>query len=90
MERDINFIFNKKYLVSDIVLEIKKTGKKLLEDVNLIDVYEDIDFGKDFTSYTFRLAYRDSEKTLLDSDIVKLHEKIVRNIEDKFITKLRG
>ncbi len=89
MERDINFIFNKKYLVSEIVSQIKKSGKKLLEDVNLIDVYDDNNFGKEFISYTFRLSYRDSEKTLLDSDITNIHEGIVDAIEEKFLTKLR-
>tara|TARA_A100000164_G_scaffold272546_1_gene244474 strand:- start:1226 stop:3691 length:2466 start_codon:yes stop_codon:yes gene_type:complete len=89
MERDINFIFNKKYLVSEIILLIKKSGKKLLEDVNLIDVYDDKIFGKDYISYTFRLSYRDSEKTLLDSDIADLHENIIGIIENKFSTKLR-
>ncbi len=89
MERDINFIFNKKYLVNEIISIIKKSGKKLLEDVYLIDVYEDNNFGKDFISYTFRLAYRDYEKTLLDSDIADLHENIVLIIENKFSTKLR-
>ncbi|ABM72159.1 Phenylalanyl-tRNA synthetase beta chain [Prochlorococcus marinus str. MIT 9515] len=89
MERDINFIFNKKYLVNEIVSQIKKSGKKLLEEVNLIDVYDDNSFGNDFISYTFRLSYRDSEKTLLDSDIVDLHENIVEIIEKKFSTKLR-
>ena len=89
MERDINFIFNKKYLVSEIISQIKKSGKKLLEDVNLIDIYEDYNFGKEFISYTFRLSYRDPEKTLLDSDITDLHENIVEIIENKFSTKLR-
>ena len=90
MERDINFIFNKKFIVSEIISQIKKTGKKLLEDVNLIDVYDDKSFGKEFISYTFRLSYRDSEKTLLDSDIGFLHENIVEVIEKKFDTKLRN
>jgi len=90
MERDINFIFNKKYLVSDIISQIKIAGKKLLEDVNLIDVYDDKNFGNEFISYTFRLSYRDSEKTLLDSDIASLHENIVGIIEKKFTTKLRN
>ena len=89
MERDINFIFNKKYLVSEIISQIKKSGKKLLEDVNLIDVYDDDSFGKELISYTFRLSYRDSEKTLLDSDIAFLHDSIVEKIEKKFSTKLR-
>ena len=89
IERDINFIFNKKYLVSEIISQIKKSGKKILEDVNLIDVYNDDNFGKEFISYTFRLSYRDPEKTLLDSDIALLHESVVEIIEKKFSTKLR-
>jgi len=45
MERDINFVFSKKFLISDITSQIRKTGKNLLEDVYLIDVFEDIKFG---------------------------------------------
>ncbi len=89
MERDINFIFNKKYLVSEIISQIKKSGKQLLEDVNLIDVYDDNNFDKESISYTFRLSYRDYKKTLLDSDIANIHENIVKVIEKKFSTKLR-
>ncbi len=89
MERDINFIFSKEYLISEITSEIRKTGKNLLEDVNLIDVFEDINFGEDFISYTFRLSYRDKDKTLLDSDISTIHSNIVSKVEKRFNTKLR-
>ncbi len=89
MERDINFIFNKKYLVSEIISQIKKSGKKILEDVNLIDIFDDNSFGNEFISYTFRLSYRDPNKTLLDSDIASIHESIIEIIEKKFFTKLR-
>jgi len=41
MERDINFVFSKKFLISEITSQIRKTGKNLLEDVNLLDVIED-------------------------------------------------
>ena len=90
MERDVNFIFSKKYLISEITSEIKKTGKNLLEDVNLIDVFEDINLGQDFISYTFRLSYRDKAKTLLDSDISSIHSNIVSKVEKSFNTKLRN
>ena len=89
IERDINFIFSKEYLISEITSEIRKTGKNLLEDVNLIDVFEDINFGEDFISYTFRLSYRDKDKTLLDSDISSIHSSIVSKVEKRFNTKLR-
>ena len=90
MERDINFVFSKKFLISEITSQIRKTGKNLLEDVNLIDVFEDTKFGDDHISYTFRLSYRDKDKTLLDSDITSIHSNIISNIEKCFDTKLRN
>ena len=62
----------------------------MLEDVNLIDVFEDINIGEDFVSYTFRLSYRDKDKTLLDSDITSIHSNVVSNVETTFKTKLRN
>ncbi|MDC3092152.1 phenylalanine--tRNA ligase subunit beta [Prochlorococcus sp. AH-716-M18] len=89
MERDINFIFSKKFLISEITSQIRKTGKNLLEDVSLIDIFEDTKFGDDLISYTFRLSYRDKDKTLLDSDITSIHSNIISNVEKYFNTKLR-
>ena len=90
MERDINFVFSKKLLISDIISQIRKTGKNLLEDVDLIDVFEDIKLGEEYISYTFRLSYRDKAKTLLDSDIKSIHINIISNVEKCFNTKLRN
>jgi len=87
MERDINFVFSKKFLISEITSKIRKTGKNLLEDVNLLDVFEDPKFGDDHISYTFRLSYRDIDKTLLDTDITSIHSNIISNVEKCFNTK---
>ena len=89
MERDINFVFSKKILISEITSQIRISGKSLLEDVSLIDVFEDINLGEDCISYTFRLSFRDKDKTLLDSDISSIHSNIISNIEKCFKTKLR-
>ena len=90
MERDINFVFSKKFLISDITSQIRKIGKNLLEDVNLIDVFEDNKLGNDHISYTFRLTYRDKDKTLLESDIKSIHSSVISKIEKSFNTKLRN
>ena len=89
IERDINLIFNNKFQISEIILFIKKSGKNLLEDVALIDIYRDKSLGKDNLSYTFRLAYRDPLKTLKDSDILELNKKIIQKIENKFSAKIK-
>ena len=89
IERDINFIFNKKYFINEILVFIRKSGKKLLEDVNLVDIYSDESLGKDNISYTFRLSYRDQNKTLKDSDIIEINNSIISNIENKYEAKIR-
>ena len=61
----------------------------MLEDVDLIDVFEDDNLGEDNISYTFRLSYRDKDKTLLDSDISTIHSNIISNVEKIFNTTLR-
>ncbi len=89
IERDINLIFNKKYLMSEIITSIRKSGKKLLENVNLVDIYSDESLGKDNISYTFRLSYRDHNRTLKDSEITELNTNIISNIENKYSAKIR-
>ena len=90
IKRDINLIFNKKYLINEIITSIRKSGKKLLEDVNLVDIYSDESLGKDNISYTFRLTYRDQNKTLKDTDINDLNNNIISNIEKKYSAKIRS
>jgi len=87
IDRDINLLFNKKFLVEDIILEMKKNGKKLLENVRLIDIYVDKNIGDEFVSYTFRLSYRDKNKTLMESDISDLHQNLISAIEKKYLAK---
>ena len=61
-----------------------------MEDVNLVDIYSDESLGKDNISYTFRLTYRDQNKTLKDTDINDLNNNIISNIEKKYSAKIRS
>ncbi len=89
IERDINLIFNKKYYVNDIISSIRKSGKKLLEEVNLVDIYSDESLGKDNISYTFRLSFRDNNKTLKDSEIKEINSNIIKKIENIYSARIR-
>ena len=89
IERDINLIFNKRYTINDIISSIRKSGKKLLEEVNLVDIYSDESLGKDNISYTFRLSYRDRDKTLKDSEIIELNSNIISKIVNIYSAKKR-
>ena len=62
---------------------------EITKEINL-DFFEDNKFEDDHISYTFRLSYRDKDKTLLDSDITSIHSNIISNVEKCFNTKLRN
>ena len=89
IERDVSFLFNKKFIVLDIINHIKKVEKKLLEKVILIDIYDDPNMSENLINYTFRLSYRDKEKTLQESDISEIHNNLIKSIETKFNSKQR-
>ena len=90
MERDIALIHSKKFSSIEIINLIKKTGKPLLEKVDLIDRYEGSSIPEDSISEAFRIRYRDPKKTLVEEDINPIHEKIRKALKDKLKAQLRS
>ena len=90
MERDISMIVDKTCSSKEISSLIKSMGKPLLEKVELIDRYEGEKLPEDKVSQAFRIRYRDSKKTLMDSDINPIHERIRSNLISKIGAELRS
>ncbi len=87
--RDIALIVEADVQVGDIKKVIKENGGKLLEKVELFDVYKgkQIDEGK--KSVAFAMAYRDKEKTLTDEEVGKVYNETLKALESKFKAILR-
>ena len=90
MERDIALLVNIKVKSQDIILNIKKSGKPLLEKVELIDSYKGKSIPEDKISMAFRIRYRDIDKTLKDNDINPIHERIRKSLKDQLQAELRS
>jgi len=90
MERDIALIHSKKYSSLDIMNLIKKSGRPLLEKVELIDRYEGSSIPDDSISQAFRIRYRDTGKTLVEADINPIHEKVRKALKEKIKADLRS
>ena len=90
MERDIALIHSKKYSSLEIMNLIKKSGRPLLEKVELIDRYEGSSIPDDLISQAFRIRYRDPKKTLAEEDINPIHEKIRIALKDRIKADLRS
>lgn len=81
VRRDLALVMDKSVKYSEIEKEARHAAGKLLKAVNLFDVYEDEKLGKDKKSYAVSFIFSDDEKTLTDSEIDQLMNKISQAIQ---------
>lgn len=75
--RDISFVVSKDVAVNDYFDLIRDIAGNLVEEMKKIDSYEnEKKFGANMISYTFRIVYRSTERTLTNEEINALHDKI--------------
>ncbi len=89
-EFDAAFTIDKNVRAGDLSAEIKQTAGVVLTSVDVFDVYEGENLGKDKKSIAFRLTFLDSNKTLTINDVEPVVQKVVRSLEKKFDAKLRS
>lgn len=87
--RDLAIVCNKNIKASDIQALIKQTGKKILIDVSLFDLYEDESIGLENKQLAYKLTFCDSEKTLESADVEKVIRSILNRLEFTYQAKLR-
>ncbi len=89
-DRDIAFFSPAKVTVAEIQKVITKTGKDLLESVELFDEYQGEKVPKGQRSLAFRLTYRASDRTLTDAEVEPVHNKVRESLVEKFGVTLRS
>ena len=89
--RDISFLVNKSFVPNNYFDLIRETvGEDMIEEVKLIDKYEDENrFGKDTVSYTYRIVYRSLEKTLASGEVDLMHKKLEQKTIEIYKAKIR-
>ena len=89
MARDIALLIDEDVEVREIEKVILANGKNLVEKIQLFDVYtgDQVEDGKKSIAYS--IIYRSNEKTLTDEEVVKVHGKILEELEDKLNAILR-
>ena len=87
--RDIALLTDEDVRVGDIEAIIREQGGDILENVKLFDVYRGKQVAEGKKSVAFTLTYRDKNKTLTDEDVAKVHEKVLKALEEKINASLR-
>ena len=88
--RDISFIVDKSFIPNDYFDVIRDFGGDLVEEVQLLDKYENAEkFGADKISYTYRIVYRSNDRTLISEEVDVIQKKIYDQTASQFKAQLR-
>ena len=90
IEKDMAFIVSKDILSLDIEKEIKKSGGRLVTNIEIFDIYEGETIGENNKSIAFKITFEDYNKTLTDEEVMPIFNKIIESVENKFDAKLRS
>ena len=87
--KDLAFVMDKD--VSSLVVkdQIKKSGSRLLVDIDIFDVYVGENVGENEKSVAYTLTFNDPTKTLNDAEINAILDKVISDVESKCNAKLR-
>lgn len=83
--RDISFVVGKDFIPNNYFDVIRDIGGDLVEEVALIDKYENAEkFGADKISYAFRVVYRSAERTLTSDEVDVMHKALEKRTAEEF------
>lgn len=89
VERDIAIIVDEKVEVGQIEKIITKKAKKLLEKMQLFDIYRNEKLGDNKKSVAYSLIFRDKNRTLSDEEINVIMENIINELQRTLNAELR-
>ena len=89
VERDIAMVIDENVEVGNIEKAIQKKGKKILEEIQLFDVYRNEKLGENKKSVAYSLKFRSNDRTLTDEEINQTMEEIIKELEENLGAELR-
>ena len=88
--RDISFVVQSDFVPNNYFDLIRDSGGDLVEEVKLIDKYENAEkFGIGKPSYAYRIIFRSNDRTLVTSEVDEIMSKIYQETAKQFKAELR-
>ena len=86
--RDITIIVDKAIEAQEIVSIAVKQSHELVEDINLLSIFEGAPIAPGNKSVSLRVTYRSAHKTLEDEDVTPIHQSIADRLVETFNARL--
>lgn len=90
VRRDFSLLLDKSVSFAEIQEIAEKCDRKLLQGVNLFDVYEGDKLPEGKKSYAVSFSFQDMEKTLKDNQVDAVMDKIRQQLETQVKAELRS
>lgn len=87
--KDVAFAVDENILASDVMNTIKKACGRLLQDIDVFDVYQGENVEKGQKSLAFNLTFLDPNRTLTDDEVMEVFHKMIVAVEKEHHAKLR-
>lgn len=87
--RDISLFVSRDVRVGELLEVINNVPTKYVEDVDLIDFYEDPNLSEEKKSLTFRIVFQAKDRTLTDAEVGDELESIINALRGKFEIEVR-
>lgn len=87
--RDLSFLCERDLEVGAIEEVIRKSAGKLIENVELFDIYTGERLLKDTKSVSFRITFRAADRTLTDDEVNKAIDKILASLNKQLSISIR-
>ena len=88
-KRDFSFEINEDIFSSEVISTIKKINKELIKNVSIFDQYEGEKIKSGKKSLSFEVIIQSDTKTLTESEINEISERIISEVKKKFDAEQR-
>ena len=87
--RDIAFVVDEGAPFAEILRTVQKLDTKLIDKVELFDVYYGGNIPQGSRSLAVRVTYRSMERTLTAQEVDDIHSKVVKELAERFKAQIR-
>ena len=89
ISKDMAYILDRNTLVDDVIKTIKRTAGKILQEVDVFDVYEGENIDSSKKSVAFKLVFNGLDRTLTDEEVMEEFNKIIDKVVSTYNAELR-
>ncbi len=90
VSRDLALVVAETQPVGPMMSAMREAGGKLLEDISMFDIFRGPQVGLGRKSVAFSLRLRAEDHTLTDDEIVRVMNKVLRTVSEKFGAEIRA